>query len=155
MEQLKIGDKAPDFSAKNQNGEIISLKDYKGKGLILYFYPRDNTPGCTAEACNLQENMDFWVQQGYDIIGVSPDGEKSHKSFAEKFKLGFNLLCDPDKNLLKAYGAWGEKKMYGKLYEGVLRTTFVIGAEGKIEQIFRSVDTKNHSTQIAKELNLK
>ncbi|MDP4185837.1 MAG: thioredoxin-dependent thiol peroxidase [Bacteroidota bacterium] len=154
MSHLKEGDEAPYFKGKNQNGEIISLSDFKGKKLILYFYPKDNTPGCTAEACNLNESYSEWLVKGYEIVGVSPDSESSHDKFIQKYQLGFNLISDPEKEILKAYGAWGEKKMYGKVSEGVLRTTFVISEEGIIQNIFRKVDTKNHTSQILKELKL-
>jgi len=149
MSHLKEGDNAPDFII---NGK--SLKDFAGKKVILYFYPKDNTSGCTAQACNLRDNLSDLRKKGFDVIGVSPDNEKSHNGFKEKFELPFELIADTEKNLLKAYGAWGEKKMYGKSYEGVLRTTFIIGEKGKIEKIIRKVDTKNHTAQILKELEM-
>ncbi|GET28071.1 peroxiredoxin [Prolixibacter sp. SD074] len=154
MKELNEGDKAPDFKGKNQEGKTISLDDFKGKKLILYFYPKDNTPGCTAEACDLNDNYDYWISKGYEVVGVSPDSEESHRKFIDKYGLKFNLISDPEKDLLQAYGAWGEKKLYGKTYMGVLRTTFVINEEGIIEKIFRKVKTKEHTTQIAGELNL-
>ena len=154
MKELKEGDKAPDFKGKNQEGKTISLNDFQGKKLILYFYPKDNTPGCTAEACNLNDNYDYWISKGYEVIGVSPDSEESHRKFIDKFGLKFNLISDPEKELLQAYGVWGEKKMYGKSYMGVLRTTFVINEKGVIEKIFRKVNTKEHTNQIADELKL-
>jgi peroxiredoxin Q/BCP len=154
MKELNEGDKAPDFKGKNQEGKTISLDDFKGKKLILYFYPKDNTPGCTAEACDLNDNYDYWISKGYEVVGVSPDSEESHRKFIDKYGLNFNLISDPEKDLLQAYGAWGEKKLYGKTYMGVLRTTFVINEEGIIEKIFRKVKTKEHTTQIAGELNL-
>jgi len=149
MNNLEVGEKAPDF---NINGK--SLKDFKGKKLVLYFYPKDNTSGCTAQACNLRDNFSELKQKGFEVIGVSPDSEKSHQNFTSKHELPFDLIADTDKNLLKAYGAWGEKKMYGKSYEGVLRTTFVIDENGVIEKIIKKVDTKNHSAQILKEMGL-
>lgn len=152
MSQLKEGDIAPEFSGKNQKGEIISLSGLKGKKLILYFYPRDNTPGCTAEACNLNDNYSGWLAEGYEIVGVSPDSEASHTKFIEKYQLKFNLISDPEKKILNLYGAWGEKKLYGKVSEGVLRTTFIISETGVIKKILRKVDTKNHTSQILKEL---
>lgn len=155
MAKLKTGDHAPDFSAKNQHGEIISLSSHRGKKLILYFYPKDNTPGCTAEACNFRDNLEYWKKRGFEIIGISPDNEKSHKGFDARYQLGFQILSDPDAEILKAYGAWGEKKMYGKVYEGVLRSTFVISEEGKIIDIVDKVDTKNHTAQIITQLKLK
>lgn len=145
---LKIGDKAPGFSGKNQSGEIIDLESLIGKKVVLYFYPKDNTPGCTAEACNLRDNYDRFIAMGYEIIGVSKDNEKSHKGFADKFNLPFNLISDPDTTLLQAYNSWGEKKFMGKTYVGILRKTFVIDENGFISDIIDKVDTKNHSKQI-------
>ncbi len=152
MKNLKIGDKAPVFVGKNQEGKEVKLSDFKGKNLILYFYPKDNTPGCTAESCDLRDNYDMWISKGYEVLGVSPDSEKSHQNFIEKHNLPFDLISDPEKELLKAYNAWGEKKMYGKVYEGVLRKTFVINADGVIEQIFEKVKTKDHSNQLLNEI---
>jgi len=154
MVKLVAGDKAPRFSGVNQNGKTIGLDDFKGKKLILYFYPKDNTPGCTAESCNLSENYDFWLGKGYEIVGVSPDNEKSHQKFIEKFGLKFNLIADTKTEILEAYGAWGEKSMYGKKYMGVLRTTFIINEKGIIEAVFEKVETNNHTEQIIKILNI-
>lgn len=154
MRTLKKSDKAPYFEGVNQDGKTISLNDFAGKKLILYFYPKDNTPGCTAEACNLNDNYQAWLDKGFEVVGVSPDSVKSHLKFAEKFGLKFNLLADEDKKILEAYGAWGEKKMYGKPYMGVLRTTFVIDETGVITEVFDKVDTKEHSAQIIKALNI-
>lgn len=154
MSNLKIGDKAPKFKGKNQNGEIIGLNDFSGKKLILYFYPKDNTPGCTAESCNLNENYEMWLEKGFDVVGVSPDNEKSHLKFINKFGLKFNLISDSEKEILQAYGAWGEKSMYGKKYMGVIRTTFIIDENGIIEEIFEKVKTKEHTNQIIKALNI-
>lgn len=154
MTNLKVGDKAPDFEGVNQSGEKIGLTDFRGKKLILYFYPKDNTPGCTAESCNLNENYDAWLAKGFDVVGVSPDSEKSHRNFIEKFGLRFNLIADTEKKILQAYGAWGEKSMYGRKYMGVLRTTFVIDENGVIEEIFTKVKTKDHTNQIIETLNL-
>ena len=148
MSDLKIGDPAPDFSAPDENGNMVSLEHFKGKKLVLYFYPKDNTPGCTAEACDLRDNYERFLADGYEILGVSPDSPKSHQKFIGKYDLPFRLLSDVDKNILEAYGAWGEKKMYGKSYMGVLRKTFIISEEGRIENIIEKVDTKNHSKQI-------
>lgn len=148
MVDLKKGKLAPDFKGINQNSEEISLSNYKGKKVILYFYPKDNTPGCTAESCNLNDNYQMWLDKGYEVIGVSPDSVSSHKKFADKFGFNFNLIADTEKEILEAYGAWGEKKMYGKTYMGVIRTTFIIDEEGKIEEIFTKVDTKDHTNQI-------
>jgi len=154
MVKLVAGDKAPRFSGVNQNGKTIGLDDFKGKKLILYFYPKDNTPGCTAESCNLSENYDFWLGKGYEIVGVSPDNEKSHQKFIEKFGLKFNLIADTKTEILEAYGTWGEKSMYGKKYMGVLRTTFIINEKGIIEAVFEKVETNNHTEQIIKILNI-
>jgi peroxiredoxin Q/BCP len=155
MASLSKGDNAPDFKGLNQKGEEISLKGFKGKKLILYFYPKDNTPGCTAESCNLNDNYQMWVSKGYDVVGVSPDSIASHQKFADKFQFGFNLIADPDKEILQAYGVWGEKSMYGKKYMGVFRTTFIISEDGTIEDIFDKVDTKNHTDQIIKAKDIK
>lgn len=154
MTILKVGDQAPDFSGLNQDGEQITLNKYKGKKLILYFYPKDDTPGCTAESCNLNDNYQMWLSKGYEVVGVSPDKVKSHKKFAAKFKFAFNLIADPQTEIIQAYGVWGEKSMFGKKYMGVLRTTFVI-EDGIIREIFDKVDTQNHTDQIIKTLDIK
>jgi peroxiredoxin Q/BCP len=154
MAHLTEGTLAPAFEGLTQDGRSVSLGDFKGKKLILYFYPKDNTPGCTAEACNLSENYDFWLSKGVDVVGVSPDSTASHMKFAEKFGLRFNLIADTGKKILEAYGVWGEKVNYGKSYMGVIRTTFLIDENGIIEKIFRKVDTKNHTGQILKEINI-
>ena len=154
MTHLKVGEKAPAFEGINQEGEKISLSDFSGKKLILYFYPKDNTPGCTAEACNLNENYNDWLDKGFEVVGVSPDSEQSHQKFRDKFGLKFNLIADTEKEILQAYGAWGEKSMYGKKYMGVLRTTFVIDENGIIQEIFEKVKTKDHTNQILKTLNI-
>ena len=152
MVQLVEGTTAPDFSGINQKGETISLSGFKGKKLILYFYPKDNTPGCTAETCNLNDNYEFWISKGYEVIGISPDSVESHEKFVEKYGLKFNLIADTSKEILEAYGVWGEKVNYGKTYMGVIRTTFVIDEKGVIEKIFKKVDTKEHTSQIVKDL---
>lgn len=154
MTDLKVGEKAPVFEGVNQNGEKISLSDFEGKKLILYFYPKDNTPGCTAESCNLNDNYDEWLAKGFDVVGVSPDSEKSHLKFIDKYGFKFNLIADTEKEILLAYNAWGEKSMYGKKYMGVLRKTYVIDEEGVIVEIFEKVKTKDHTNQIIKALNL-
>lgn len=154
MALLKKGDVAPDFKGLNQNNESISLADFKGKKLILYFYPKDDTPGCTAESCNLSDNYDAWIEKGYEVVGVSPDSVASHKKFAEKYGLKFNLIADTEKEILQAYGVWGEKNMYGKIYMGVIRTTYVINEDGAIEEVFEKVQTKDHTNQIIKSLDL-
>ena len=153
MTTLTEGNKAPDFSGKTQNGEEISLGKLKGKKVILYFYPKDNTPGCTAEACNLRDNYTELKEQGFEIFGISKDSEKSHRNFIGKYDLPFDLITDPEKTIMKDYGVWGEKKMYGKVTEGVHRTTFIISEDGVIDKIIRKVDTKNHAQQILNELN--
>jgi peroxiredoxin Q/BCP len=151
---LQAGDKAPDFKGVNQEGENIALSDYRGKRVILYFYPKDNTPGCTAEACSLNDSNSYFLDKGFVIIGVSPDSVESHQRFAAKYGLSFNLIADPEKVIIQAYGAWGEKKNYGKTYMGLLRTTFVISAQGIIEQVFPKVDTKNHADQLIEALGI-
>jgi peroxiredoxin Q/BCP len=145
--------KAPSFEGIDQNGMLIKLADYSGKKVILYFYPKDNTPGCTAEACNLRDNYDSLLKKGYIVIGVSADSEKSHKSFADKYSLPFPLIADTSKKILNDYGTWGEKKLYGKNYMGVLRTTFVINEKGIIEKIIEKVNTADHTEQIFKMYN--
>jgi peroxiredoxin Q/BCP len=154
MSKLTAGDKAPMFEGVNQNGKKISIDDFQGKKLILYFYPKDNTPGCTAEACDLNDNYEMWIKKGYEVVGVSPDNEKSHLKFIEKFGLKFNLIADTENKIMEAYGVWGEKSMYGKKYMGVLRTTYIINENGIIEAVFDKVDTKNHTKQIIEALNI-
>jgi thioredoxin-dependent peroxiredoxin len=153
MLHLHEGMKAPLFEGIDQNGKLIKLADYSGKKIILYFYPKDNTPGCTAEACNLRDNYDLLLKKGYSVIGVSADSEKSHKGFAEKYSLPFPLIADTSKKILTDYGTWGEKKLYGKTYMGVLRTTFVIDEKGIIEKIIEKVNTADHTEQIFKMYN--
>lgn len=145
---LQIGDPAPDFSANDQDGQPISLHDFKGKKLVLYFYPKDDTPGCTAQACDLRDNYERMLARGYAVVGVSVDDEKSHQKFIKKFNLPFPLLADTDHTVVEAYGVWGEKKNYGRTYMGTIRTTFVIDEEGKIEDIISNVNTKEHAGQI-------
>jgi thioredoxin-dependent peroxiredoxin len=151
MATLQKGDKAPDFKALDQDGKTVTLSDYKGKKLVLYFYPKDNTPGCTDEACSLRDGYGELRSKGYEILGVSADSGKSHKGFIEKHNLPFRLLADTSKEVLKAYGAWGEKKMYGKSYEGIIRTTFVIDENGIIEKVIEKVKTKEHASQVLNE----
>ena len=148
MSTLKEGDKAPDFSAKDQNGNAISLSDYKGKTVILYFYPKDDTPGCTAEACDFRDNYQSLVGKGFQVIGVSTDDEKSHKKFETKYSLPFPLIADTGKEINEAYGVWVEKNMYGKKYMGTARTTFIINGDGVIQKILAKVDTKAASQQV-------
>ena len=148
MTKLKEGQKAPFFEGTDQKGNNIKLDDFKGKKLILYFYPKDNTPGCTAEACDLRDNYKDLLDKGYAVIGISPDSEKSHSKFAEKFDLPFPLIADTERIILSAYGTWGEKKMYGKTFLGVKRMTFIIDEQGVIEKIISKVKTKEHTAQI-------
>jgi peroxiredoxin Q/BCP len=151
---LKEGDKAPNFTGLNQDGETISLSDFKGKKVVLYFYPKDNTSGCTAEACNLNDNLDYWNAKNYAIIGVSRDSVASHKKFQEKYNFRFNLISDAERNIIDAYGVWGEQTRYGKTTMSLLRTTFVISEKGIIEKVISKVDTKNHTEQLIKTLEL-
>ena len=148
MKQLKEGDKAPAFEGINQDGKTIRLSDLKGKKVILYFYPKDFTSGCTDEACSLRDNYAELAERGFEVIGISPDNEKSHIKFKSKYSLPYNLISDTEKKILKDYGAWGEKNMYGKIVQGVLRTTFIINEEGVIEKVFTKVNTKDHAQQI-------
>ncbi len=148
MATLKEGDKAPEFTAKDQNGKTVSLHDYHGKTVVLYFYPKDDTPGCTAEACDFRDNYEYLQSQGYEVIGVSTDDEKSHKKFESKYSLPFTLIADHDQKIVNNYGVWVEKNMYGKKYMGTQRTTFIIDANGVISHIITKVDTKNSSQQV-------
>jgi len=145
---LKIGDRMPDFEVVDQDGNKVSSKDLIGKRTIVYFYPKDNTSGCTAEACNLRDNYDALTAQGYNVIGVSKDSAASHRKFADKYELPFTLLSDTSTQMLQAFGAWGEKKMYGKTVMGTIRRTFIFDADGILERIIEKVDTKNHASQI-------
>ncbi|MFC2090123.1 thioredoxin-dependent thiol peroxidase [Bacteroidota bacterium] len=145
---LKTGDPAPDFNALDQDGNTITLSQFRGKKVVLYFYPKDNTPGCTAESCDLRDNYERFLKEGYQIIGVSADSQKSHQNFISKYKLPFPLISDTDKKVLEAYNSWGEKKMYGKSYMGIIRKTYVISEKGIIENIIDKVKTKEHSKQI-------
>lgn len=153
MIQLKEGMKAPGFEGIDQNGRTVKLSDFTGKKVVLYFYPKDNTPGCTAEACNLRDNWNTFMKKGFIVIGVSPDSEKSHKGFAEKYTLPFPIIADTSKKILNDYGVWGEKKMYGKSFMGVIRTTFIIDEQGIIEKIIAKVETAKHTEQIFNMLN--
>ena len=153
MPELKEGDLAPAINATDENGELITLEDYRGKKVVLYFYPRDNTPGCTAEACDLRDNYSQFIEQGFEIIGVSADSEKSHRKFKSKYELPFRLISDVDRKVLQDYGAWGEKKLYGKSFLGLIRLTFIINEDGYVEKIIKKVKTKEHSKQIFAELS--
>lgn len=153
MIKLKEGNKAPDFTAKDQNGNTIKLSDYRGKKVVLYFYPKDNTPGCTAEACNLRDNYNKFLNKNFAIIGVSADDEKAHKKFIDKYDLPFPLIPDTNKEIIDSFGVWGPKKFMGKEYEGIHRTTFIISEKGIIEKIFVKVKTKDHTHQIFQSFN--
>ena len=145
---LKIGNKAPDFESINQNGDKVKLSDFIGKKVVLYFYPRDNTPGCTAQACNLKDNYKTLQKNGYTILGISKDSPKSHQKFINKYDLPFDLIADEDQNVHMKYGTWIEKSMYGKNYMGTARWTFLIDEKGNIENIIQKVKTKEHTSQI-------
>ena len=147
---LQIGSPAPDFSANNQKGKTLSIGHFTGKKLVLYFYPKDDTPGCTAEACSLRDNYQDLIAKGYSILGVSPDTEAKHQKFIDKYNLPFDLLADTDNAVALAYGVWVEKSMYGRKYMGIARTTFVIDEQGNLAEIIEKVDTKNHAAQIIK-----
>ncbi len=148
MTKLKVGDKAPNFTAKDEQGNSISLSDYKGKKLVLFFYPKASTPGCTVEACNLRDNYERFQSLGYEILGVSADSAKRQSNFKKKYNFPYPLLADEDKSVIKAFGVWGEKKFMGRTYDGIHRTTFVINEEGILEDIILKVKTKNHTMQI-------
>jgi thioredoxin-dependent peroxiredoxin len=152
MKSLKEGMKAPDFTAKNQDGKEVSLHDFLGKKVVLYFYPEDDTPTCTVEACNLRDNYAELQQAGLQVIGVSPDDHKKHKKFEEKYALPFLLVEDPDKKIIDEYGVWGEKNMYGRKYMGLFRTTFLIDENGIILKVFKKPKSKIHSEEILKAL---
>ena len=145
---MNIGDKMPTFSVADQNGSIVTDQQLLGKKTIIYFYPKDSTPGCTAEACNLRDNYERMLAQGYQVLGVSKDSQKSHQNFINKYELPFTLLSDPSTEMLQAFGAWGEKKMCGKTSIGTLRKTFVFDEKGILIQVIEKVDTKNHAEQI-------
>ena len=148
MNMLKVGDKVPDFSAKDQNGNTINLSDYKGKKLVVFFYPKANTPGCKAEACNLRDNYKELQAQGYELLGVSADSEKKQSNFKNKYEFPFPLLADEDHTVINTFGVWGPKKFMGREYDGIHRTTFVIDGEGVVENVIEKVKTKDHAAQI-------
>ena len=147
---MNIGDMVPQLTGTDENGNEIKLSDFKGKKLVLYFYPKDSTPGCTAEACSLRDNYEAMLARGYEVVGVSVDSERSHRNFIAKPSLPFHLIADTEKTWVEAFGVWGEKKMCGRTYMGTFRTTFIIDEEGRIEHIFapKEIDTKNHAAQI-------
>ncbi|HAB36184.1 MAG TPA: thioredoxin-dependent thiol peroxidase [Cryomorphaceae bacterium] len=148
MTHLKVGDQAPDFSGLDQNGQAIAKADFAGKKIVLYFYPKDDTPGCTAEACSFRDGYHDLLQSGYAIVGVSPDSVKKHAKFVDKYSLPFPLIADEERKVIDAYGVWGRKKFMGREYDGVYRETFVIGTDGAIERILEKVDTKDSAGQI-------
>jgi len=150
MTHLKAGDTAPDINSVDQNGEKITLAQYKGKKVVLYFYPKDMTPGCTAQSCNLTENYSALQEKGYEVLGVSCDSVKRHQKFIEKYNLSFSLISDEDQKVVQDYGVWGLKKFMGREYMGITRTTFIIDENGVIEEVITKVDTKNHASQILK-----
>ena len=145
---LKEGDKAPDFKGRDQDGKIISLKDFKGKKLVIYFYPKDDTPGCTEESCNLRDNYMLFKKNGYEIIGISADSELKHQKFIKKYSLPFPLIADEDLKIIKAYDVWGYKQFMGREFDGIVRTTFVINEKGILEKVITKVLTKEHTNQI-------
>ena len=147
---LQAGDKAPDFKTKDQDGKEVQLSSFQGKKVVLYFYPKDMTPGCTAQACSLRDNYNALQKAGYEVLGISSDDEKAHKKFIAKEKLPFTLLADTDKSVHAQYGTWKEKSMYGRKYMGTVRTTFIIDEKGVIEEVIEKIDTKNHTNQILK-----
>ena len=152
MALRKVGEKAPDFTAKDQEGKNVSLSDYRGKKVILYFYPKDSTPGCTTEACDFRDNYASLTSKGFEVIGVSADSEKSHQKFIAKHKLPFTLISDPEKEVINKYGAWGKKKFMGREFDGILRVTYVIDEDGNIEQVIDKVKTKEASKQVLETL---
>lgn len=145
---ISIGDTAPDFTSTDQNGDTVRLSDYRGRRVALYFYPKDNTPGCTAQACSLRDSYSDLQAAGYEVLGVSTDSQASHRRFADKYELPFRLLADTDRQLVEAYGVWQEKSNYGRTYMGIVRTTFVIDEQGIITDIIGKIDTKNHANQL-------
>ena len=152
VRHLNVGDAAPSFTALNEDGETVQLSDFKGKKLAIFFYPADDTPGCTAAACSLRDNYSKLKEAGIDMLGVSPDSQKKHQNFIKKFGFPFSLVADENMELMRAFGVWGLKKFMGREFDGVLRTTFLIDEHGMIEQIFDKVNTKNHAEQIANSL---
>ncbi len=148
MTNLKAGDVAPNFSCEDENGNVIQLSDFEGKKLVMYFYPKDNTPGCTAESCNLRDNYQALLDSGYEVLGVSADTQKKHQNFISKYDLPFHLLADVDKKVINDYGVWGPKKFMGREFDGIHRTTFVIDEKGVIEEVIKKVVTKDHASQI-------
>jgi len=149
---LEEGTQAPEFTLPDENGTEISLSQFRGKKVVIYFYPKDDTPGCTKEACNFRDNYDAILEKGAVVLGVSADSQKSHQKFKSKYELPFYILSDPDKTMIQEYGAWGEKQMYGKTYEGVIRSTYVIDEDGKIAKVFPKVKPAEHGLEVLKAL---
>jgi len=154
MTHLNEGDDAPEFVGVNEKGDEVKLRDFKGKKLILFFYPKDDSPGCTKEACNLRDNFKKLRKLGFEILGVSPDTSKKHQKFIDKYEFQYSLIADEDRSIINAYGIWGPKKFMGREYDGLHRTTFIIDEEGKISKIIRKVKTKAHTEQILSEMSL-
>ena len=152
MSMLEIGAKAPAFSAKDQDGKTVRLSDFKGRKVVLYFYPKDDTPGCTTEACSFRDNLPEFERLGVDVLGVSPDSDASHRKFADKYGLPFTLLADPDRKIVEAYGAWGEKKLYGRAYMGTLRISYLIDEKGKIAAVYPKVSPKTHVDDVLRDV---
>ena len=149
---LKPGDKAPRFTLTDESGESVSLDQFRGRTVVVYFYPKDDTPGCTTESCSFRDNYDAFLSRDAVVIGISADGAASHQRFKSKYDLPFHLLSDPEKNVITAFGAWGEKKMYGKSYEGILRSTFLIDGEGIVTKVWEKVAPKDHAVEVLKSL---
>lgn len=152
MERLQVGDRVPEFSALDQDGNSVSLKDYRGKKLVVFFYPKASTPGCTAQACNLRDNFALLREQGYELLGVSADSQRRQANFKKKYHFPFPLLADPEHRVIDAFGVWGPKKFMGRTYEGIHRTTFVIDGQGKVERVIDKVRTRDHAAQLLEEL---
>jgi len=153
MNTLKVGDKVPNFSSVNEQGENVSLSDYKGKKLVVFFYPKASTPGCTVEACNLRDNYKVLQEKGYELLGVSADSTKRQLNFKTKYEFPFPLLADEDKTVIEAFGVWGQKKFMGKTYDGIHRMTFLVNEEGIVEHVISKVKTKEHAAQILEAIN--
>jgi peroxiredoxin Q/BCP len=154
MNKIEEGQAAPNFTGKDQNGSAISLQDFKGDNVVIYFYPKDDTPGCTAQACNLRDNHSELLNKGIKVVGVSADSEEKHQKFIKKYDLPFPLIADTDKSIIQSFGVWGEKKFMGKVYDGIHRTTFILDKDGTVMKRIDKVKTKDHTNQILEALNL-